>query len=248
MARKPIIEVCSNSLRSSLAAQEGGAYRVELCSSIPEGGCTPSYGEIKLNREHLKIKLNVIIRPRGGDFLYSDEELHIMEEDIKMCASLSVDGVVFGVLTPSGEIDMVSNSRLIAAAGSMTKTFHRAFDMTCNYSKALEDIISLGFDTLLSSGGAENAEMGANCLAEIIHQAQDRITVMPGCGVTENNIAKLQEIIGARAYHMSARKSYESGMIYRNPNVSMGGTVKIEEYSTNYTAKERVAESIKKLR
>ncbi|MEG0499626.1 MAG: copper homeostasis protein CutC [Rikenellaceae bacterium] len=245
---RPIVEVCSNSLRSSLEAQYGGADRVELCASIPEGGTTPSYGEIVCNRKSLQIKLNVIIRLRGGDFLYSADELTVMEEDIRMCERLGVDGVVFGVLTPDGEIDIAANSRLIEAAGSMNKTFHRAFDMCRDSERALEEIISLGFDTVLTSGGAASAELGTAQIAQLVRQAAGRIMVMPGCGITATNISEIQHITGAGAYHFSARSSVESGMKQRNPNVSMGGVVKIEEYSYNYTDRMKVSEIIKKLR
>lgn len=245
---KMIIEVCSNSLRSSLEAQKGGAYRVELCASIPEGGTTPSYGEIVLNRKMLDIKLNVIIRPRGGDFLYSDEELAVMEEDIHMCAGHGVDGVVFGVLRADGTVDMEANRRLMDAADGMNTTFHRAFDMCADHKQALEDIITLGFDTVLTSGGAPTAEQGAEMIAELVKQAGDRIVIMPGCGITADNIAKIKTITQASAFHMSARSSVESGMTYRNANVSMGGTVKVEEYRFNYTDNEKVREIINKLK
>lgn len=247
MMNRPIVEVCSNSLRSSLEAQHGGAYRVELCASIPEGGTTPSYGEILCNRKALAIKLNVIIRPRGGDFLYSSEELRVMEEDIRMCAQLGVDGVVFGALTAHGEVDMEVNRRLIEVSGSMTKTFHRAFDMCADWEKALEDLISLGFDTVLTSGGAATAELGVERLAQLVKQADGRIAVMAGCGVTCDNIAMIQRVSKAPAYHFSARSRYESGMIYRNSDVSMGGVVKIEEYSFNYTDSKKIEEIIKKI-
>lgn len=244
---RPIFEVCSNSLRSSMEAQRGGADRVELCASIPEGGTTPSYGEIMCNRKALSIKLNVIIRPRGGDFLYSEDEICVMEEDIRMCARLGVDGVVFGVLTPEGEVDMVANRRLIVAAECMNRTFHRAIDMCCDMSEALENIISLGFDTVLTSGGANTAEQGAERIAQLVKQAGDRVTIMAGSGVTVDNISDIKCVTGAEAYHFSARSSYASGMEQRNSHVSMGGTVKIEEYSYNYTDSNKVRECINKL-
>lgn len=245
---KVIVEVCSNSLRSSLEAQRGGAYRVELCASIPEGGTTPSYGEIVLNRKMLDIKLNVIIRPRAGDFLYSEQELAVMEEDIQLCADLGVDGVVFGVLKADGTVDKEANRRLAAVADGMNMTFHRAFDMCCDYHQALEDIIWLGFDTLLTSGGAPTAEQGVERIAELVKQAGDRIVVMPGCGIATENIEKIKTITQARAFHLSARSGVESGMVYRNPNVSMGGTVKVDEYRFNYTDEQKVREVINKIK
>lgn len=244
---KIIVEVCSNSLRSSLEAERGGASRVELCSSIPEGGTTPSYGEIVLNSRKLNIDLNVIIRPRGGDFLYSRDELAVMEADIRTCLNLGVNGVVFGVLRADGTVDMEANRRLIAAAEDMNITFHRAFDMCCDPKRALEDIISLGFDTLLTSGGAPTALQGAAVIADLVKCAGGRIVVMPGCGITADNIEEIQKITSARAFHLSARSSVESGMTYRNGEVSMGGMVKVEEYKFNYTDHEKVEDIIKKI-
>ena len=144
-------EICANSVESCLAAQEGGADRVELCAGIPEGGTTPSYGEIKLARKLLtKTKLHVIIRPRGGDFLYTPLELERMEEDIRICRELGVDGVVFGCLTEEGDVDREANRRLVELARPMSVTFHRAFDRTADPMKALEDIISLGCNRILT--------------------------------------------------------------------------------------------------
>lgn len=175
-------EVCANSVESCLAAQEGGADRVELCAGIPEGGTTPSYGEIKIARKLLhKTKLHVIIRPRGGDFLYTPLEMERMEEDIRMCRELGVDGVVIGCLTPDGEVDMEMNRRLIALAkdeasgwsasgknlNPMSVTFHRAFDRTANPMKSLEDIISLGCDRILTSGQQPKAIDGTGLLAKL---------------------------------------------------------------------------------
>ena len=248
MSKRPIIEVCSNSLCSSLEAEAGGAYRVQLCGSTSEGGCTPSYGEIKINRDRLKIKLNVTIRPRGGDFIYSDDEINIMEEDIKICQSLGVDGVTFGILTPSGDVDILANRHLIETAGAMTKTFHRAFDMTNDYSKALEDIIELGFDAIITSGGICNAIDGAKSLAELIYKVNGRITIIPGCGINEKNIAELHKITRASAYNISVRRAHEGKNEHHNQSVSIDETVKIEEYNANYTAKEKVAMSIRNLK
>ena len=175
-------EVCANSVESCLAAQEGGADRVELCAGIPEGGTTPSYGEIKIARRLLTTtKLHVIIRPRGGDFLYTPLELERMEEDIRMCRELGVDGVVIGCLTPEGEVDKEMNRRLISLAKddasrwsasgkdlrAMTVTFHRAFDRTADPMKALEDIISLGCDRILTSGQQPKAIDGTQLLAKL---------------------------------------------------------------------------------
>ena len=167
-------EICANSVESCLAAQEGGANRVELCAGIPEGGTTPSYGEIKIARKLLhQTKLHVIIRPRGGDFLYTPLEIERMEEDIRLCRELGVDGVVIGCLTEDGEVDMEANRQLVELAKGgneqkpMSVTFHRAFDRAANPQKALEDIISLGCDRILTSGQQPKAVEGVALLAEL---------------------------------------------------------------------------------
>ena len=242
------IEICTNSVKSCLEAQKGGAYRVELCAGIPEGGTTPSYGDISLARELLKIKLNVIIRPRGGDFLYSDLEHRIMLKDIEIAKKLGVDGVVFGCLTPNGDIDMKINSELMEAAEGMSVTFHRAFDMCRDPFESLEKIIELGCDRILTSGQQPKAEMGFDLIKQLVDLAGDRIIIMPGSGVNDQNIAKIASATGAKEFHFSARRAIESGMIYRNPNLKMGGTaVVINEFEEQVTSYELVRATIKAL-
>lgn len=247
MNRKYKIEICANSVESAIEAQRGGAYRVELCAGIPEGGTTPSYGEIKMARELLSIRLHVIIRPRGGDFLYTPLEQSIMLHDIDMARQLGADGVVFGCLTPDGDIDLPLMERLIKASEGMSVTFHRAFDMCRNPRKALEKIIALGCDRILTSGQQATAEKGISLLKELNVQADGRIIIMPGCGVNSDNIRKIAEETGASEFHFSGRSSIESKMNYRNPAVSMGGTVKIEEYSREITDHTKVEKAIGKL-
>lgn len=239
------LEICANSVASCLEAQKGGAWRVELCAAIPEGGTTPSYGDIALARELLQIKLHVIIRPRGGDFLYSPLEHRIMLKDIENAHRLGADGVVIGCLTPEGEVDMARNRELMNAAAGMSVTFHRAFDMCRDPYDSLERIIELGCDRLLTSGQQPRAEDGIELLQELVGKAGDRIIIMPGSGVNANNIAKLAKETGAREFHLSARESVESGMIYRNPNLKMGGErIFIDEYAQQVTSAEKVAETL----
>ena len=247
MNRKYKIEICANSVESAIEAQRGGAYRVELCAGIPEGGTTPSYGEIKMARELLSIRLHVIIRPRGGDCLYTPLEQSIMLHDIDMARQLGADGVVFGCLTPDGDIDLPLMERLMKASEGMSVTFHRAFDMCRNPRKALEKIIALGCDRILTSGQQATAEKGISLLKELNVQADGRIIIMPGCGVNSDNIRKIAEETGASEFHFSGRSSIESKMNYRNPAVSMGGTVKIEEYSREITDHTKVEKAIGKL-
>ncbi|MBK5196181.1 MAG: copper homeostasis protein CutC [Proteiniphilum sp.] len=239
------LEICANSVASCLEAQKGGAYRVELCAAIPEGGTTPSYGDIALARELLEIKLNVIIRPRGGDFLYSALEHKIMLKDIENARKLGADGVVIGCLTAEGEVDMQRNRELIDAAEGMSVTFHRAFDMCRDPFESLEKIISLGCDRILTSGLQPRAEQDIGLLKQLVVKAGERIIIMPGSGVNAQNITRIARESGAREFHLSARKPVESGMMYRNPNVKMGGgAVVIDEYTQQVTAAEIVRSTL----
>lgn len=241
-------EVCANSVESCVEAQRGGADRVELCAGIPEGGTTPSYGDIVMARKLLiTTKLHVIIRPRGGDFLYSDLEREIMLEDVRMARRLGVDGVVFGVLTSDGDIDMDFMRQLMAESEGMSVTFHRAFDVCCNPFVALEQIIELGCDRILTSGQMPKAEDGVDLLKQLVEKAGDRIIIMPGCGVNAGNIAKIEQITGAKEFHFSARSKHESGMQFRKSRVSMGGSVMIDEYSRDVTDELIVKDIIAKL-
>ena len=246
--KKYRFEVCANSIESSLAAQAGGADRVELCAGIPEGGTTPSYGDITLARELLqRTRLHVIIRPRGGDFLYTPLEQRIMLKDIEMARQAGADGVVFGCLTPYGEVDLPLTEQLMKASQGMSVTFHRAFDMCRNPFQAMETLIGLGCDRILTSGQQATAEIGIPLLKELQRAAEGRITLLAGCGVNETNIAHIAQATGIREFHFSARKSVSSAMRYRNEQVSMGGTIKIEEYTRPLTTERRVRATIQAL-
>ena len=239
-------EICANSVASCIAAQEGGADRVELCAGIPEGGTTPSYGMICKARESISIGLNVIIRPRGGDFLYTRDELEEMLHDIRIAKELGADGLVFGCLRSDGSVDIEAMKPLMEAAGDTPVTFHRAFDHTSDPFKALEDIISLGCARILTSGCRPTALEGAGLLAQLVEKAEDRIIIMPGCGVNESNIAETAKLSGAREFHFSAREPVESGMSFRNPRVAMGS--EDDPYGTVQTTARRVTATIKPLR
>ena len=200
-----LFEICANGVESCIAAQDGGADRVELCASMPEGGTTPSCGEIRQARRLLdKTRLHVIIRPRGGDFVYSPLEAERMADDISVAREAGADGVVFGCLTPQGDVDKELCMTLLKAAEGMSVTFHRAFDCCRDPRQALEDIISLGFDRILTSGQQPSAEAGVELLRELHRQAAGRIILLAGCGVNENNITKIQQMTGIREFHFSA--------------------------------------------
>lgn len=242
------LEICTNSVASCIEAQNGGAYRVELCAAIPEGGTTPSYGEISVAREMLDIKLNVIIRPRSGDFLYSEIEHKTMLKDIEIAKSLGADGVVFGCLTADGDVDIERNKELLDAVGDMDTTFHRAFDKCRNPFEALEDIIKLGFNRILTSGQQPKADKGIPLLKELVEKADNRIIIMPGSGITEDNISHIASETGASEFHLSARTPVKSKMKYKDDNVSMGGTnITIDEYVQNITNAARVKATLAQL-
>ncbi|MBR3453104.1 MAG: copper homeostasis protein CutC [Muribaculaceae bacterium] len=242
-----MVEVCANGVESCLAAQQGGADRVELCAGIPEGGTTPSYGEIKVARRVLTTtRLHVIIRPRGGDFLYSDLEVERMAADIAVCRDLGVDGVVFGCLKADGTIDVEKNRYLMECSQGMSVTMHRAFDRAADPEQALEQIIALGFNRILTSGQQPKAIQGVDLLARLNRQAAGRIILMAGSGVTEQNIKEIRDVTGLNEFHFSGRESVPSAMQYVNPNLYMGRPG-ANETSLDYTTSRRVAATIAQL-
>lgn len=197
-------EIACFDFESAMLAQKAGADRVELCSNQPEGGVTPSYGLIDLARKNLHIGLNVIIRPRGGNFVYTDSELSIMENDILVCKELGVNGVVLGVLNCDSTIDKTANRELVQIASPLEATFHRAFDDTPDATTALEDIIECGFTRILTSGQKKNAIEGACSISDLIKSANGRIIIMPGGGIRKENISMLIGITKAIEYHSSS--------------------------------------------
>lgn len=207
-----ILEIAANSVASALAAQDGGAGRVELCTALELGGLTPSQAQIALAREHLRIPLYVLIRPRAGDFLYSDFECETMQRDIEACVALGCDGVVLGVLDANGNVDRARCRMLIATAGKLGVTFHRAFDLTRDPSTALNDLIELDCERVLTSGAQTSALEGAQLIRQLVELSAGRIVVMPGAGVGAGNIGKLQQITGASEFHASAKRQHPSGM------------------------------------
>ncbi|WP_046656512.1 copper homeostasis protein CutC [Lysobacter capsici] len=211
-----MLEISANSLGSALAAQAGGADRVELCENLGEGGTTPSYGSIAVARDRLRIALYVLIRPRAGDFLFDESECAVMRADIENCVRLGCDGVVIGALDARGDIDIALCRELIAAAGPLGVTFHRAFDAARDQSTALEAAIGLGCERILTSGGANDAWSGADRIAALSEQAGGRIALMAGAGVTAQNIVALAQRAKVHELHASAKAPRRSAMTYRN--------------------------------
>jgi copper homeostasis protein len=201
-----IIEIVVFNIESSIQAQLGGADRIELCDNPAEGGTTPSVGVIEQAKKNLSIEVYVMIRPRGGDFCYSDHEFAAMQRDIEICKELKVEGVVFGILTSDGKIDRERNKRLIDMARPMKVTCHRAFDMTNDPLEALEDCIAVGFDRILTSGQQPHAVKGIDRIAQLIKISNERIIIMPGSGVTEETVGEIVSKTGAKEIHFSARR------------------------------------------
>lgn len=214
------LEVIGFNIKSCFTAQEGGASRIELCGGPGEGGTTPSYAFIKSARENLRIQLYVMIRPRGGDFLYSDEDFQMMKNDIAICKEFGCDGIVTGILTIDGKVDKKRCKELIDRAYPLEATFHRAFDRVKDPFEALEDVIELGFERILTSGLQPKATDGAPLLSQLIKQADGRIIIMPGSGITSQNIISIAESTGATELHSSASFSEQSKMDYINPNMN----------------------------
>jgi copper homeostasis protein len=241
------LEVCAGSLASALNAQEGGAHRIELCANLSEGGTTPSPGTIRQVKKLLNIPVFVLIRPRPGDFLYSSDEFEAMKEDILYCKEHNAAGVVLGILKNDGNVDVDRSSELVRLARPMQVTFHRAFDMTKDPFAVMEDIIQLGCDTILTSGQAASAIEGSDLISSLIKKAGKRITIMPGGGITENNVAELLQKTGAREVHASLRSPVGSKMNYRNDAAKMGKSGS-EEYSRLETDPDRVRNFLNNLR
>ena len=227
------LEICCGDLLSVFEAKKGGAKRIELCSGLSEGGLTPSISMIERAVGSGIPQVNILIRPRRGDFYYSSEEISLIKSDITHAVRAGAGGVVIGALTPSGDVDTEVMKRLIEAAKSEREdthiTFHRAFDLSNDYSKALEEIIKLGCDTLLTSGMAPNAFGGIETLKKLVSQAEGRISIMAGGGINTSNILEIIRQTGVKTVHTTARKFLQSRMIFRRPNVSMGSSGE-EEY------------------
>jgi copper homeostasis protein len=225
-----VFEICVDSVEGVVAAARAGADRVELCAGLIEGGITPSFGMIATAAKAAPIKVNVIIRPRGGDFVYSPAELEVMERDIVTAKQQGAAGIVLGLLAPDGTIDLAASRRLIAAARPLPVTFHRAFDMARDPQRSLDTLIELGVERLLTSGQEATALEGSALIAALVRQAAGRIVVMPGGGLTERTVARVVAETGARELHFAALGETASPMAFRNERAYMGGALRPPEY------------------
>lgn len=235
-----LIEVCASTMQSAINAQSGGAKRIELCDNLYQGGTTPGPGTLELAREMLTIGINVLIRPRGGDFLYSEIEFETIKRDILFCKKIGCDGVVIGFLNADGTINIRQTVEAIELARPMSITFHRAFDMTVEPFTALDQLIEMGIDRLLTAGQKNKAPDGAGLIAELVIRAGKNLIVMPGSGINENNIAWMQKTTGAKEFHLTGQKPVASLMQFRKEGIFLGGIPQIPEYEIAETDVERI--------
>lgn len=234
-----MLEVCVDSVESAIAAFKGGADRIELCSDLPVGGVTPSETLFRMIKKYTDLKIRVLLRPRFGDFCYSIYELEIMREDIQRFSELGADGIVTGVLTPQGSLDKEQMETFIKGAGKVDVALHRAFDVCRNPLETMEDAISLGIKTILTSGQKNSAWDGRMLLKELQEKSNNRIEILAGAGIDADTIAKLYKETGITSYHLSGKIKTESKMEFRNPQVSMG-LPGFSEYEIWQTSQENV--------
>lgn len=237
--QKKYLEICVGSIDSCLEAQKGGADRVELCADLVEGGITPDYATIVYAKENLKIDTMVMIRPRGGDFMYNDLEFSLMKENIQLCKRVGVKGVVFGLLSPEGDVDIERVSQLVKIAYPLEVCFHRAIDMTKDYDKAFRGIIICGCNRVLTSGQKNKAIEGIANIAEVQKKYGSQIEIMAGSGVNAQNVEEIYRQSGINNFHFSAKQVIEGAMIFRQKDVSMGNEY-IDEYSITITDTNKV--------
>ncbi|MGC1451177.1 MAG: copper homeostasis protein CutC [Candidatus Sulfotelmatobacter sp.] len=236
---KVMVEVCVDSVASAVAAERGGAGRVELCGSLIEGGITPSAGLIEMARAAVSIALHVMIRPRAGDFCYDTDEFETMRRDIALAKRMRANGVVFGILDPNGNVDVARTRQLADLARPLAVTFHRAFDMTADLFRALDDVCAAGADRVLSSGGELTAQQGRETIAQLIQRAHGRIVIMPGSGIKPDNVRALVAHTGAAEVHVGLRTALPSPMLHRNPRI-VTGLLEGREYQRFVVLEEQV--------
>jgi copper homeostasis protein len=241
---KPIFEICVEGIDGVIAAEAAGADRVELCASLMEGGLTASRGTIEIALQQASIPVYPIIRPRGGDFLYSDLEFRVMLADVAACREMGAKGVVFGCLTPEATFDEPRMRALVEAAGPMDTTSHRAFDMTRDLAEAVEALVRCGVKRVLTSGQRDAALEGLDNLARTVRLANGRLIVMACGALAPDNIAKVRETTGVSEMHFAALSQVPSGMTWRNPHVGMGSAYKAHEYELTVTDPILVAATI----
>jgi len=248
MSTKPIqLEICLDSVESAVAAEHGGADRAELCADLLEGGISPSAGLIAAVRAKIAIGLQVMVRPRGGDFCYTDDEFEAMRKDVLMAKQLRADGVVFGILDADGNIDVPRTRELVELARPLNVTHHRAFDMARDLFRALEDIISTGADRILTSGGEATVSRGLETISQLVQRAGDRIVLMPGGGITSADVARVVAETKVSEVHLGLGTLFPSPMRFRNEKIAMG-SIDGYEYKRMVVRQEEVEEIVREIK
>ena len=249
MMREVMLEVCTDSVESAAAAVRGGARRLEVCANLVIGGTTPGVSQFKQMRKACDIPLNVLLRPRYGDFLYTEAEFTMLLEDTAMFRKLGADGIVVGCLNADGTLDLERIKKLREAADGMHMTLHRAFDVCRNPKETLEQAVEIGVDTILTSGHKDSCMAGIGLLKQLTEQSAGRIHILAGGGVTPENIGMLAKETGTDSFHMSGKKIIESGMEYRNDEVNMGipGIGEYEIFRTDETKIVKAVQELNKL-
>ncbi len=238
------IEICLDSVESVIQAEQGGADRVEFCSDLFEGGLTPTLGAFKVAQSRTNITKNVMIRPRGGDFCYSDLEFEAMIHDARIFTEAGADALVFGILTPEGTVDKKRCRILLEEVRPPETTFHRAFDMTRDPYQAMRDLIELGFTRVLTSGLEPSVPEGMDLLADLIKEFGRDIIIMPGAGINERNFERIHSFLNASEYHMMLHEESEGAMTYRPSHIFMGGMLRQPEFTCQHTSRERVSSAV----
>lgn len=243
--RDMVVEVCVDSVESALAAEAGGAGRIEICDNLQGGGTTPSLGMVKTILDETNIEAVVLIRPRTGDFFYTPYEIEVMRRDIEIFRNSGVDGVVMGALTPDGDVHTKNMKILMKEADSMKVTFHRAFDMCRDFEKSLEDIIELKIDRILTSGGEASAFKGKKIIENLIEKSRGRVIIMAGAGIKSGNLEELLQIKDLKEVHLSGKHRIESSMKFKNQKINMGGSIPPSEYEIFRTDEEEIKKVVK---
>lgn len=247
MPSSTILEICVDAVDSALAAQHGGAQRIELCSNLLEGGVTPSAGLISTVRRKVSLHLQVMVRARGGDFCYSDDEFQTMKQDVLTAKSLHADGIVLGLLNPDATIDVPRTRELIELSKPLPVTFHRAFDVAANLHQALEDVVSTGAKRILTSGGQPSAKEGAQSLAQLVQASAGRITILAGGGINDTNVREIVEKSGVHEVHAGLRSIISGSMMTQSNKKISPGVTGMDESQRFVVLQENVEKIVKAL-
>ncbi len=241
------VEACVDTIESALAAEAGGADRIELCANLIEGGTTPSFGTLAACRERLQIPMHVLVRPRGGDFLYTAAEMQVMLADIEQLKRMRIDGVVSGILMADGRVDADRTATLVDAARPMSVTFHRACDVSRDWRETLDTLIALSVDRVLTSGQARTAPDGAETIAAMVEHGAGRIGILPGGGITPDTAKALVKAAGVEEIHLTGATTRASAMTFRAPHVEIGTPPPRSEYEWAQTDPQMIRRVIERL-